>query len=268
MGVSLELAEGIQADCFADDVPMPSDLGSSRWSEDTLRKFFESGGETVPPMISTPSKAPAVKARLEAQRQPARGEIIAETIGAHQQAAEARAAAALEARSAKAGQENAKAMRVKGDRDAFDTFVGESRRELSELSLAAASSNRAAALDERRSRAAAESLKVRAGVATASLRAEGEAAIKEIKHHDKMNVAAQRKAEILVARQQKAAGLATGSGLSNPASATSSAVDSAGEATSSGSLPSGLQLAVGVAVGALAVVGSWMVTCGSSEPTL
>ena len=168
MGVSFELAEGIQADCFADDVPMPSDLGSNRWSEDALRKFFESGGEVVPPMISTPSKAPAVKARLEAQVAPARGEVIAETIGAHQQAAEARAAAALEARAAKAGQENAKAMRVKGDRDAFDTFIGESRRELSELSLAAASSNRAAALDERRSRAAAESLKVRAGVATAS----------------------------------------------------------------------------------------------------
>ena len=268
MGVSLELAEGIQADCYADDVPMPKDLGSSRWSEIALRTFFESGGETIPPMISTtPSKAPAVKARLEAQVAPARGEAIAETVISHQQAAQARAAAALEARSAKAGQENAKAMRVKGDRDAFDTFVQESRRELSELSLVAASSNRAAALDEKRTRAAAESLKVRAGVATASLRAEGKAAIKEIKHNDKMTAAAERKADILAARQQKAALLAgtpvkgTPVKSCSPAAATASVVDSSMAATSGGSRPSGLQLAVGVAVGALA----WMVACRSSE---
>lgn len=266
-GVTLELAEEIQDEFFAHDIPMP-DLEDSRWSESTLRSYFESGGGGVeiPQMMASP-KAPAVKARLEAQSVPARGDAIAEIVQSNQQAAETRRAAALEARVASAAKENEKVSRIKGDRDAFDSFIQESRRELSELSQSAASTNRNAALDDRRNRAAAESLKVRAGIASAQKRAEGEAVIKEIKHNEKMSAAAQRKADVLAARQQKAADLATGAGVSTPIAATAP-LDTVKTAATGGSRPSGLQIAAGVAIGALAVVGSWVVTCGSSEPTL
>ena len=45
--LSAEKIQALQTEAFADDVPVPADAAS--WSEQALREYFESGGESLPP---------------------------------------------------------------------------------------------------------------------------------------------------------------------------------------------------------------------------
>ena len=44
--LSAERIAAIQAECYADDVDVPS--GASGWTEAALREYFESGGQSTP----------------------------------------------------------------------------------------------------------------------------------------------------------------------------------------------------------------------------
>ena len=131
---------------------------------------------------------------------PARGDAIAGAVGASQAAAVKRGKAAVDQRAAAAAAENQRVQQTRHDRDAFDSFIREERRELSELNLAAAAANREAHIGRVRSKASDENDKVHRVVAQAEAEHEADAAIKEIRLYDRLNAATAQREEILSAK--------------------------------------------------------------------
>ena len=151
------------------------------------------------------SEPSAVQRKLEARSSPPRGEAIADSITERNAAALERAKENVAARAGKAAAANRAKEEAIQNTKAFQGFIAQERISSALHTSSTATANRQAHIDNVREKAAAEISKVKFVRSNAAQRAEGDKAHLEIRINDRLSAAAERKAEILAARQAAAA---------------------------------------------------------------